>query len=409
VTPRLSAWRFVVGLGVVSLLADVVYEGARSVSGPLLESLGAGALVVGAVTGAGEAAALILRLFSGVMTDRTRRFWAWTIAGYVITIVAVPFMGLAGVLWVVCALIIVERVGKAVRGPAKTTLLSHATAVTGRGRGFAVHEAMDQTGALLGPLVVGGMLVLTGDDFGPALAVLAVPGVAVIGLLVWLRLRVPEPAAYEGDGPEEPEPTTSRVRWYGVVPRAFWVYAGFAATTTLGLTTFGLASFHMVDRGYVAVAAVPVVYAVAMAVDALAALATGWGYDRRGPQVLVVLPVLASVATALVFGGSTAAVVAGAVVWGAAIGIHESTMKAVVADLVPPKRRATAYGMFAAIVGGATALGGALLGFLYQVSTGWLVVVAVAIQVLAGAVLVVIVRKFGGRSGAPGGVNRPSE
>lgn len=388
---RLSAWRFVLGLGFVSLLADVVYEGARSVAGPLLESLGAGALLVGAVTGAGEAAALMLRLVSGVLTDRTRRFWAWTIAGYAITIVTVPFMGVAGVLWVVCALIIAERVGKAVRGPAKDTLLSHAAAATGRGRGFAVHEAMDQTGALLGPLVVGGMLLATGDDFGPALAVLAIPGVAVLGLLVWLRLRVPDPAVYEGDEPEEPAGAASRPQWLPV-PRAFWVYAGFAATTTLGLTTFGLASFNMADRGYVAVAAVPVVYAAAMAVDALAALATGWGYDRRGPEVLVVLPVLVSVAAALVFGGSTASVVAGAVVWGAAIGIHESTMKAVVADLVPPRRRATAYGLFAAVVGGATALGGVMLGFLYQVSIGWLVVVVVVIQAIAAVVLLGIIR-----------------
>ncbi|KGM15237.1 hypothetical protein N867_10640, partial [Actinotalea fermentans ATCC 43279 = JCM 9966 = DSM 3133] len=196
---RLSAWRFVVAFGVVSLLADVVYEGARSVTGPLLASLGAGAVVVGTVTGAGEAAALVLRLVSGTLTDRTRRFWAWTIAGYAVTVISVPLLGVVGVLWAAAALVIAERVGKAVRSPAKDTLLSHATAVTGRGRGFAVHEALDQIGALLGPLVVGGMLALTGGDYGPALAVLAVPGVGVMALLLWLRARVPDPAAYEED------------------------------------------------------------------------------------------------------------------------------------------------------------------------------------------------------------------
>lgn len=142
--PALSAWRFVTVFGVVGLLADVVYEGARSITGPLLASLGATGLVVGVVTGVGEAAALGLRLVSGPLADRSRRFWAWTIAGYTLTVVTVPLLGIAGALWVACALVIAERVGKAVRGPAKDTLLSHAASVTGRGRGFAVHEALEQ-------------------------------------------------------------------------------------------------------------------------------------------------------------------------------------------------------------------------------------------------------------------------
>ena len=193
---RLSPWRFVVSFGVISLLSDVVYEGARAVTGPLLAGLGATALVVGVVTGAGEAAALVLRLGSGVWADRTRRFWGFTIAGYTLTVVSVPLLGLAAVLWVACALVIAERVGKAIRSPAKDTLLSHATASVGRGRGFAVHEALDQIGAVIGPLLVAALLAVTGS-FRPALLSLAVPGVVVLGLLLWLRATVPQPAAYE--------------------------------------------------------------------------------------------------------------------------------------------------------------------------------------------------------------------
>ncbi|MFJ6118981.1 MULTISPECIES: hypothetical protein [unclassified Streptomyces] len=98
-----------------------------------------------------------MRLVSGPLADRSRRFWAWAIAGYALTAVSVPVLGLTGDLWVACTLVVAERVGKAVRSPAKDTLLSHATAATGRGRGFAVHEAMDQVGALLGPLTVAGV------------------------------------------------------------------------------------------------------------------------------------------------------------------------------------------------------------------------------------------------------------
>ncbi|MEU6017900.1 MFS transporter [Streptomyces sp. NPDC047515] len=376
-------WRFVVWFGTISLLADFVYEGARSITGPLLASLGASALVVGVVTGAGEAAALVLRLVSGPLADRTGRFWGWTIAGYALTVVSVPVLGLTGVLWAACSLVIAERVGKAVRSPAKDTLLSYATAVTGRGRGFAVHQALDQTGALIGPLTVAGVLALTGGDYAPALGVLAVPGVAVLALLVRLRHRVPRPAVYESAAAAASGTETGS----GRLPAAFWRYAAFTAVTTSGFATYGVLSFHLVAHGMLATAWVPVLYAGAMAMDALAALATGWAYDRIGPRVLAVLPLLAAAVPVLAFGGSLTVAVIGSLVWGAAMGIQESTLQATVADLVPPGRRATAYGVFAGVIGAATLAGGALVGGLYGYSVPVLVVVVVAIQAAALALL----------------------
>ncbi|ARP68597.1 MFS transporter [Streptomyces pluripotens] len=380
-SPALTAWRFVMVFGVVSLLMDFVYEGARSVTGPLLAHLGASAAVVGIVTGAGEAAALGLRLVSGPLADRSGRFWAWTVAGYALTAAAVPLLGLAGALWAACTLVVTERVGKAVRSPAKDTLLSHATAATGRGRGFAVHEAMDQIGALLGPLTVAGVLALTGDDYAPALGVLALPGVAALALLLRLRAKVVDPAAYEttageptgkGSGPGQ----TGRPR----LPRAFWVYAAFTAATLLGFATFGVLSYHLVARHLIPTATVPVLYAAAMAADALAALATGWLYDHLGARVLVVLPVLSAAVPLLAFTDTVWIVVLGALVWGAAVGVQESTLRATVADLVPMGRRATAYGIFAGIMGAAAMAGGALTGILYDVSIPTLITVVVTVQ-----------------------------
>ncbi|MBL7552657.1 MFS transporter [Frankia sp. AgB1.9] len=380
---RLRPWRFVLVFGVVSLLADFVYEGARSVTGPLLASLGASAVVVGVVTGVGEAAALLPRLVSGALAERTGRFWAWTIAGYALTVAAVPLLGVAGVLWAACVLVVAERVGKAVRSPAKDALLSHATAATGRGRGFAVHEALDQVGAVAGPLLVAGVLA-TGAGYGPALALLAVPGLGALALLVWLRARVPDPAGYEPaavPAPRtDPDPATvARTP----LPRAFWVYAAFTAATTTGLATFGVLSFHAVNRGLLPVAAVPVVYAAAMGVDALAALVTGWAYDRYSPGVLAALPPLAATVPALAFTNTATLVVAGALVWGAVTGVQESTLRATVADLVPPARRASAYGIFAGVVGATTAAGGALAGALYDLSIPTLIVVTAAVQATA--------------------------
>lgn len=388
----LSAWRFVTTFGVVSLLADIVYEGARSITGPLLASLGATAVVVGVVTGIGEAAALLLRIVSGPLTDRTGRFWTWAIGGYFLTVITVPLLGVVGVLWAAAALVIAERVGKAVRSPAKDTMLSHATAVTGRGRGFAVHEAMDQIGAIAGPLAVAAMLLAFGGDFAPTLGLLAVPGIGVLALLAWLRGRVPEPARYEVDTTEVVKPIVAQ-SFLRSLPKAFWVYSSFSAATMVGFTTFGVLSFHQVSRGIVPVAAVPVIYAAAMAADAVAALMTGWAYDRIGATVLGALPVLASLVPVLAFSGRIVPVVAGAMVWGAAVGIQESTLRAVVADLIEPARRATAYGVYAAVIGTAAAAGGALTGLLYSHSVRLLIGVVIAVQLAAMAVLPLVRRQ----------------
>ncbi len=386
-TTSVSAWRFIVSFGTISLLADFVYEGARSITGPLLASLGATALVVGVVTGIGEASALLLRLVSGPLTDRTRRFWAWTIAGYALTVITVPVLGLTGILWLACGLVIAERVGKAVRSPAKDTLLSFATAAVGRGRGFAVHEALDSIGGIIGPLVVAGMLAVTGGRYAPALGVLAIPGVAVLALLVRLRLRVPDPAAYEHPGiaPQTSpgDPNRPVIRWWAAMPRRFWIYSVFTAATMLGFATFGVLSFHMVARGLLPAAAIPLVYAAAMLVGALAALATGWAYDRLGPRILMVLPLLAVAIPVAAFTTSAWWVIVGALLWGAAVGIQESTLRAVVADLISPDRRASAYGLYAAVLGVATAGGGALTGYLYEHSITTLIIAVAVVQVLA--------------------------
>ncbi|CMJ93154.1 integral membrane protein [Mycobacterium tuberculosis] len=273
-----------------------------------------------------------------------------------------------------------SNTGKAVRGPAKDTLLSHAASVTGRGRGFAVHEALDQVGAMIGPLTVAGMLAITGNAYAPALGVLTLPGGAALALLLWLQRRVPRPESYEDcpvvlGNPSAPRP------W--ALPAQFWLYCGFTAITMLGFGTFGLLSFHMVSHGVLAAAMVPVVYAAAMAADALTALASGFSYDRYGAKTLAVLPILSILVVLFAFTDNVTMVVIGTLVWGAAVGIQESTLRGVVADLVASPRRASAYGVFAAGLGAATAGGGALIGWLYDISIGTLVVVVIALELMA--------------------------
>jgi MFS family permease len=390
---RLSPLRFILAFGVVSMLADFVYEGARSIVGPYLATFGASAALVGVVTGLGEAVALVFRLFTGPLSDRTRRYWPISISGYVITVIAVSALAAAATFWQAALAVIGERFGKAVRTPARDTMLAYASTDLGRGKAFAFHEALDQSGALLGPLLVAAMVAVSGYRLG--FAVLAVPGVLAVAVLALLRRAVPAPAAYESPAPGEQVPargTGTCARPAGLrtalamtrgFSRRFWLYATFTALSVGGYATFGVLSYHLEVRHVVAAPLIPVIYAVAMGADALTALGSGWVYDRAGLRGLVVLPVLTAAVPFLSFSTSPTLVWIGGIVWGAAMGVHESTMRAAVADLVPSSRRGTGYGVFTAVYGLAWLAGASVIGALYGYSLTAVFIFVVVLQALA--------------------------
>ncbi|MEX0674749.1 MAG: MFS transporter [Gaiellaceae bacterium] len=374
---RLTPLRFVVLFGVVSALADFVYEGGRSIVGPYLATLGASATAVGVITGAGEAVALVLRLGTGMLADRTRRHWALSIGGYVLTVVSIPLLAVAKQLGAAATLVIAERFGKAVRTPARDTMIAHASARLGRGWGFGLHEALDQTGAFAGPLLVALVLAL-GGGFTGGFAVLAVPAVLTLAVVARLRAAAPDPIAYD------PEPVASAADAdQPALNGHLGVYAAFTALTMLGYATFAVLAYHLHVRQVVPDWQIPLVYAVAMGVDGLTALAAGRLYDRVGLRGLVALPLLSAVVPILSFSTSAPLVWVGAAVWGAAMGIHESTMRAAVADLVPRARLATGYGAFTAIYGLAWLAGSATLGALYDYRVGAAVLFVLVVQAIA--------------------------
>jgi len=398
---------FVLAFGVVSMLADVVYEGARSITGPFLATLGATAAMTGFITGSGEAVALVMRLGTGPLADRTLRYWPLTIAGYALTIVAVPLLALATSLWQASALVVTERFGKAVRAPARDTMLSHAGSRLGRGKAFAIHEALDQSGALMGPLLVSLMVAVAGYQLG--FGVLAVPGALALLAVVLLRRAVPAPERYDTavvdesrrpvPKPAVPKPAVPKPAAPGPagqrtpLPARFWWYSAFTAVSMFGFPTFGVVSYHLEIQKVLPPALIPVSYAVSMGVAALAALASGALYDRTGLRgLLLALPLTAAVPF-LSFTTDAALVWAGAVVWGAALGIHESTLRAAVADLVPAARRGTGYGIFTAIYGISWLAGSTIIGALYSVSPVGLALFTVGTQLLALAVFLPLFRR----------------
>jgi MFS family permease len=365
-----TALRFVILVGIVSLFADMTYEGARGINGPYLALLGASGTVVGVVAGFGELIGYGLRLISGYFSDKTRSYWAITFFGYAVNLIAVPLLALAGNWQVAALLMIIERVGKAIRVPPRDAMLSYATQQMGRGWGFGLHEALDQLGAILGPLIVAAVLYFQ-DGYRLAYGALLIPALLALGVLATARFLYPRP--------QDLEFSESKIQVRGF-SREFWLYAIAAALIAAGFADFPLIAYHFQKTSLASPTGIPILYAVAMGVDALAALAFGRLFDRLGLSAMILVTVLSAFFAPLVFFGGFSLAVLGMAFWGIGMGAQESILRAAVAGMVPAEKRGLAYGAFNTVYGVSWFLGSVLIGILYDVSISWLVAFSVIAQ-----------------------------
>lgn len=380
------AWKFVILLGVVSLFSDMTYEGARSITGPFLALLGASGAVVGFVAGLGELLGYGLRLISGYLSDRTGKYWPITILGYILNLFAVPLLVLAGSWQLAAMLMITERVGKAIRTPARDAMLSHATSEVGRGWGFGLHEAMDQIGAVTGPLIVALVLYLKGD-YKTGFAILFIPAFIAITILVVARFLYPTPRELE---------VAQAIPAGKGLPRAFWLYLIAVAFIAAGYVDYPLIAFHLGKSFPISSNWIPILYAIAMGTDALAALVFGYLFDRIGIYVLVIAGLVSSLFAPLVFLGGSKMALVGMVIWGLGMGAQESVLRAAVADMISVDKRGTAYGVFNTGYGIFWFLGSALMGILYDLSVGYLVAFSVITQLLSVLIMLYVGKKHFG-------------
>jgi predicted MFS family arabinose efflux permease len=294
---------------------------------------------------------------------------------------AVPALALVGSWPTAAALLILERVGKATRNPPRDVMLSHAgKALGGYGWVFGLHEALDQFGALAGPLVVAAVLARRGD-YRSAFAILAVPALTTLALVGVARLLYPRPEEMETHPPD--------IHAKGL-PRVFWIYLAGAALVGAGFADFPLIAFHFQKTSTVSGSWVPVFYGVAMAVSGTGSLVFGRLFDRRGLGVLIPLTIVSALFAPLVFLGGFWAALAGAAVWGVGMGVHESIVPAAVAPMVPPERRASAYGLFTAGYGLCWFLGSAAIGILYDRSIPATIALCVVLELAAIPFFVVV-------------------
>jgi MFS family permease len=374
---RARAIRFIVCLGIVSMFADITYEGARSVIGPFLSDLGANAAQVGIIAGIGEMLAASLRFFSGRFADRTRAYWTITICGYGVNLIAVPALAFAGHWWMAAILVALERTGKSIRGPARDVLLSEATGVVGHGWGFGLHAALDQTGAVIGPLVVA-FTVARSHAFGPAFLGLALPAAAALISLLIARSWFPAQGAavYQGR-PQQIEQTH--------FPRIFWIYVASAGLLACGFADFALLSYHFQKTAVAGPALIPLLYSGAMAVNAITAPLFGRLFDRFGIVVLSIGTLISMLSLPFGFlGGPTVAMV-GVACWATGIGAQDAVLRSGIAQVVSMNKRGSAFGAFNGVFGVMWFVGSAVMGILYDHSVIALVTFGLSMQLAAAA------------------------
>lgn len=357
---RKIAFQFILLLGAVSLCGDVTYEGARSITGPYMAILGASAGIVGLVAGIGEFLGYALRLLSGYVADRSKAYWPLTIVGYGMML-SIPLMALANHWEIAALLVIIERMGKAIRSPARDAILSHATKQVGRGLGFGIHEALDQAGALIGPLIFTAVILVKGD-YRAGFTVLWIPALLTLGILLIARFKVPTPEKLEHAVIEQQCDNPENRR----LPKVFWLYTAFILLSVCGFAHFQIISYHLKVKAIVSDAQIPVFYAIAMAIDGVVALIIGKAYDKRGLKTILTIPFLTVLIPFCAFSHSYWFVLGGMILWGAVMGIHETIMRAAIADLIPIERRGSAYGIFNTVYGTSWLIGAALMGFLYD-------------------------------------------
>jgi MFS family permease len=368
-----AALRFVLVMGVVNLFADFTYEGGRGVIGEFMGHLGASGAIVGVVAGVGELAGYAIRSISGMIADRTGRYWIDVWIGYAINMLCVPALALAGAWPAAAGLVVGERLGRGIRKPVMSAIIAQAGRdMGGGGLAFGINEFLDQLGATMGPLVVAYAIARTGG-YTLGFGVLIVPAVITLLMLVPAnalgRHLVPTPA--DADEPPIKDPA------------AFRRYLIGGALMAAGFVDFALISFRFARDHIVGAAAVSVWFAVAMLVAALSAPVLGKLYDRFGSGIVAIGIAFSAVASPLAFLGQGGFALAGASLWGFGTAVVDALLLALVSSVIAKRRGATTFGLFDLVFGLAWFGGSVAAGELLDHSMLALAIFSAALQLAA--------------------------
>lgn len=380
------AMLFIILFGIVSLFSDMTHEGASSIRGAYLALLGASAGTIGFISGLGELVGYSMRYVFGKITDKTRKYWPMVIFGYILDILAVPALALVGDKgWIAASiLLVIQRMGKAIKKPAKDTIMSFAASQEGVGKSFGIQEMLDQIGAFLGPFFLYLVMLFktegsTFEIYRTCFAFLAIPGFITILLLLFTKNKFPNPESFEPESKKEDPFVMKKSFVYYIVGISLFAFGFMDYALIIMHISKSLAGLSLINEE-----TLPLLYAGAMLVDAIAALIFGHIYDKKGVKALVISTLISAPLSLFIFGiKSEWAILFGLVLWGVGMGAQESILKAAVTSMVPKKNRASGYGIFECSFGIFWFLGSWLLGVLYSVSIPLMIGISILAQVLA--------------------------
>ena len=374
-----TAYVAILTLGLVSMLGDIVYESGRGIAPNYLMFLGASAFTVGIISGAGEFLGYGARLISGALSDKSKAYWIFIFVGYGL-ILAIPLIGFTFSLELVIVLILLERLGKALRSPSRDTVVSIIGKNVGSGKAFGIHEAVDQIGAIIGPLLFAAVLFFTANNYQAAFGILIIPFILMMIVIAYTYRKVGKSIEAEVQNIKQEKAPLSR---------GFWFYCLSVFLNTLGLIPVALILFSgsLILQPMGQAWIVPLLYVVVQVVDAPMALVAGHLFDKLGVKLLVLPFALAVLPVFFVSYGGLVGIIFACLMFGLVLGMQESIYRAAVCELVPLGRRGTAYGIFNAILGFGTLASGVIFGYFLDKGYSVIILVGFALALQVGAIL----------------------
>ena len=386
---------FIILIGIVSLLSDMTHEGAKSIYGQFLNIVGASPKVISFVGGLGEFLGSALIFVTSIIASKTKKYWTMTIIGYTINLFCIPMLALTtenGWIYAI-SLILLERVGKAIRKPAKNTLVSFCSKNLGEGKSFALLECLDQIGAFIGPLILTLVLYLKGttnlfDSYKFCFLILIIPAILTLCILLFARVKYPTQETFEDDKEEDKSNQL-------VISKSFKYYLVAISLVAFSFIDFPLITYHVASLDIINEKNLPMLYSLAMLVDSISALIFGFLFDKIGFKTLVLSTLLSMTFPLFIFNfNNSVLIIIGICLWGVGMGAQESILKSSVAKLSTKETRSKCFGLFEGIFGLSWFIGSFVLGLIYEASMIAFIIIPIILQICAIIGYILSIRNY---------------
>ena len=386
---------FIILIGIVSLLSDMTHEGAKSIYGQFLNIVGASPKVISFVGGLGEFLGSALIFVTSIIASKTKKYWTMTIIGYTINLFCIPMLALTtenGWIYAI-SLILLERVGKAIRKPAKNTLVSFCSKNLGEGKSFALLECLDQIGAFIGPLILTLVLYLKGttnlfDSYKFCFLILIIPAILTLCILLFARVKYPTPETFEDDKEED---KSNKL----VISKSFKYYLVAISLVAFSFIDFPLITYHVASLNIINEKNLPMLYSLAMLVDSISALIFGFLFDKIGFKTLVLSTLLSMTFPLFIFNfNNSVLIIIGICLWGVGMGAQESILKSSVAKLSTKETRSKCFGLFEGVFGLSWFIGSSVLGLIYEASMIAFIIIPIILQICAMIGYILSIRNY---------------